>query len=487
MPIAAVVSREDKDVTSDLIAMLKGMGLNKRMFTAVTENGRVWAEKPDSLSLGESHVAIGRCSSFKDGTPAYSGGEVAVVLDGHLFNSGHNLPDCKLVSGLVERKIRLGSLFEAIRAAVAELDGAFSFAALAGHKVVVAQDMFGFEPLFWGEDKGRIAIAAERKALWRIKIKTVARFPAGCVMSMGNGDMRIARVLNFVRPRKANMELTEASCGLAEVLSLSLSHDSRSGGPKSRVGVLFSGGVDSSVVAALCGKAGLEPTLYCAAVEGSRDVEIVERAASELGFRARLRVIPIGDIEHFLRKTLFAIEEVDLMEAAIGIPFYAALELAKEEGVDQVFSGQGADELFGGYARYQQMANEENEKLSNALWSDLCRLSEGSLGKHGAVAAVNNVGLYMPFLRPRVMEFAAGLPVSLKISGKEDSLRKHVLREAARLIGVPELIVLRPKKAVQYSSGSEAAIRRQAKRCDESPNKYMWRIFEEVLREYMVG
>ena len=490
LPIAAVISKEDKDVSREIADMLEAMSCNKKVFTVATDNEFAAAENVRSLSLEETHIAIGRSNISRNDVrfmpPSRKDG-LALALDGYILDSAglqHSggQPDCEVIGELIRGRMELSrNLFEAVSLALPILDGAFSFISMSGQRVVAARDVFGFEPLFWGEDERRVAFASSRKALWRIGLRNVTHFPPGCII-MAEGEAKtVSKVLDLDRPRVVDVGLDAAAHRLVETLASAFS------GYRGieEVGVLFSGGVDSSVVAKISGDVGLKPRLYGAAVEGVRDVEVIERSASELGYGVLLRVISVDEAEDYLRKTLLSVEEANLMAATIGLPMYAVMELAAGDGVNRVFSGQGADELFGGYARYRRIVGEGNGRLHDAMWHDVTHIGEANLLRDSAIASANNVDLCLPFLRLGVVDFAMSLPIGLKVRGVEDGLRKHVLREAAKLLGLPKSIVCMPKKAVQYSSGSEAAIKKLARSKGENPREYVGRVLREVLREYI--
>lgn len=491
LPIAAVIGKENKDVSREIAEVLAAMSYNKMIFTVATDNEFAITENVRSLGLEETQMAIGHSGSFRDDVRffAKSSGrndELALALDGYLLDSvrpprSEGQPDCELIGELIGERMEVSrDLFEAVRLILPVLHGAFSFIVMGGRRAVVARDVFGFEPLFWGEDERCVAFASERKALWSIGLRDAAYFPSGCIAAVSGEAKNVFRVLSLVRPPVVNLSLDVAAQRLVETLNEAFQDFRR----VKEVGLLFSGGVDSSVVARISRDAGLKSTLYGAAIEGARDAEVIERSAFELGCKVRLRIISMDEVEEYLCKTLLAVEEASLMKAVIGLPVYAATELAASEGVGRVFSGQGADELFGGYARYRRIVGEGCERLYDAMWDDVAHIGEASLQRDSAIASANNVDLCLPFLHLDVVNFAVSLPVGLKVKGAEDVLRKHVLREAAKLLGLPESIAYMPKKAVQYSSGSDIAIRKLAKRKGKSPSEYVEGVFKEVFREY---
>ena len=118
--------------------------------------------------------------------------------------------------------------------------------------------------------------------------------------------------------------------------------------------------------------------------------------------------------------------------------------------------GQMADELFGGYAKYQRaLAGSGERAAASMMEADV--LGCGARGfVRDEAACCRWLEPRFPFADERVLEFGRGLPVTMKI---RDGERKAVLREAARLLGLPEGIAKAPKKAAQYSSGVEKMLR----------------------------
>jgi len=492
LPVAAVVGKGGNDVSRQIVDMLDAMSYNKRLFNVATDDEVVTTEDIRSLGLTEAKIAIGRGVSSKDerffAEPSEDqDDELFLALEGYILN--HVSPqnrdearsDSESVADLIGEEMKARGLSEAVRTVLPVLRGAFSFTVMGRGTIAVARDVFGFEPLYWGEDERCIAFASERKALWRIGLRDVACFPPGCVATVDGRTKDVSRVLSLARPRVVDLGLDDAARRLVEALRGIFLRDFRGIG---EVALLFSGGVDSSLVAKISCEAGMKVTLYGVAVEGARDVGVIERSASELGCGLRLRILSLEEVEDYLCRTIYAVEEANVMKVGVGLPVYAAMEAASVDGFGCVFSGQGADELFGGYSRYRRIVRDGCERLCDEIWNDVVRMGEVNLQRDGAIAMVNNVDHYLPFLDLKVVDLAMSLPADLKVKGPGDTMRKHVLREAAKTLGLPEFIAYMPKKAIQYSSGSDMAIRKLARREGKRPSEYVRHMFEKVFSEY---
>ncbi|MEM4729190.1 MAG: asparagine synthase-related protein [Thermoplasmata archaeon] len=188
------------------------------------------------------------------------------------------------------------------------------------------------------------------------------------------------------------------------------------------------------------------PALYTVGTRGARDIEASRRAAQRLGLEARHVVIEVGEEE--VLEAARGIRELSpsatRVELAFTAPLYIVCARARERAV---VTGDGADELFGGYHRYLRMGAEE---LESALRADLDRLLEGGIQRHRAIARRFGRELVTPYLDDEVVELARLIPPAEKVAGGE---RKVVLRRAARILGLPEELCAAPKRAAQYGAG----------------------------------
>jgi asparagine synthase (glutamine-hydrolysing) len=173
------------------------------------------------------------------------------------------------------------------------------------------------------------------------------------------------------------------------------------------------------------------------------------------------------------------IEEADPVKAAIGVPFYWTAEKASEAGFKVILAGQGADELFGGYRRYvSEYCQNGAEKVRKLMFDDVARIHESNLERDLKITSFKDVELRLPFGSYDLAKFALSLPVDCKIEPKADTSRKLVLRKMALNVGVPASIAEKPKKAVQYSTGINDAVKRIAKKKGKTVKEYVGELFQ---------
>ena len=506
MSIAGIVSKKNRNISDGMVKMLSTMKHVENAFVGLALNDDVIAtEKWESCNLRDNRasMAIGCCglSIEKEGffpQPLKDcSGTMFLVWTGKIYNfdelkrsiNSHNFRtmwNVETIVHMIEEESRENhyNLFENVFSILPRLYGVFSFAVLRKEKVVVARDVIGAEPLYWGENEDYFAFASERKALWKIGINRATAFPPGYVASIERSGCVLSKALTLRKPRTVGISLDVASQKLKEAIQQAFKICLRG---LSEVGIFFSGGVDSSLVAKIAGDLGIKTTLYTAGMEGSYDIEIAEKSAVELGCNHYTYIIPFSKVEEYFYKVVYAIEEENLMNVSVGFPLYAAAELASAQCTRILLSGQGSDELFGGYAKYPRILQEYGrEKLGEEMWKDVLRIAEVNLQRDSAIAIANNIEHCLPFLDLKVVNLAMSFPTQFKISHPMDNLRKHVLRRTAKLFDLPESIVNLPKKAAQYGSGSDKALKRLASmRGYGLPSEYVKTVFREVFKVFL--
>jgi len=215
-----------------------------------------------------------------------------------------------------------------------------------------------------------------------------------------------------------------------------------------RVAVAYSGGLDSSVIAALASEK-TNVTCYTCAVKGSFDSRNASQFADDERRQFTLLELGSEDLRSLIRKASGLLGTTDPIKIAYTIPVLCVLH-GSAEGV--ILTGGGADELFGGYAKYAGMRDP-----TRAMAADFERmLSESHSLSFEATKLGKIIGF--PYVAPAVLAAAKEIPLGEKIG---PTGRKIILREVAKLLGLESH--KRPKKAAQYSSGVMKEMERLAK------------------------
>jgi asparagine synthase (glutamine-hydrolysing) len=221
-------------------------------------------------------------------------------------------------------------------------------------------------------------------------------------------------------------------------------------------GVLFSGGLDSSVITAILSKAHPKPIqLFVAGIESAKDIELAHETADALNISLVLRVFTEQDVKESLPTITSILGTSDVLQTELAIPFFFAANCAKQFGVSTLFCGQGADELFGGYAKYEKLLlHSTEESVLVQMKSDLHTLQTETLPRLQRIVSSVESQLIAPFLETSIINFSFSLPFSCKLHKSHKMIiRKNVLRLLAEELGLPSLVVNAPKRAMQYGSG----------------------------------
>jgi asparagine synthase (glutamine-hydrolysing) len=213
--------------------------------------------------------------------------------------------------------------------------------------------------------------------------------------------------------------------------------------------VALSGGVDSALVAAIARR-----ECVVVGVEGSADLKRAREVADVLDLSLEMATIDPGRIEEALAEVLAVIPRANPVDASIAATLYFVAEWAGDHGHKRIIAGQGADELFGGYARYL-----DTETLGQDLERDFRGLAVQA-ERDQAVAALFGAYFSLPYLDVRVVTAAQAIPPEEKVC---DGIRKKPLRQVAAMY-MPNEVAYREKKAMQYGSGMMREMKRLARK-----------------------
>ena len=246
----------------------------------------------------------------------------------------------------------------------------------------------------------------------------------------------------------------------------------------SNVGIIFSGGVDSTIIAKLAADQGVDATLYTVGHESSSDINFAKKTAAYMHLPLKIKTLEVEDVKKYTGLVLNAIEEFNIMKLGVGMPAYVASEMASSDNIKVVLSGQGADEIFAGYHRYIKSYADNGEMVKEDLIDDVKNLYHVNLQRDDAVTMANGVELRVPYLDLEFVDKSLKIPIKYKLDNGEENLRKCILREIASDIGVSSEIVRRPKKAAQYGSGIHKILVKKVLKDENYKN-----ILEELQRD----
>ena len=358
--------------------------------------------------------------------------------------------DCEVILALYKKE---GTAF------LDTLNGIFGFALydLTNDQYFIARDHMGIIPLYMGWDKdGTFYVASELKALEGICVQIEA-FPPGHFMSSETaGPQRwySREWLEYDAVKDNDTDIAALRKGLEEAVHRQLMSDVP-------YGVLLSGGLDSSITSAIAKKyAAMRietddateawwPRLHSFSVglEGSPDLEAARKVAAHIGTVHHEVKFTIQEGLDAIRDVIYHLETYDITTVRASTPMYLMARVIKSMGIKMVLSGEGADELFGGYLYFHKAPNprefhEETVRKLEKLHLYDCLRANKSLAAWGIEGRV-------PFLDKEFMDIAMRLNPKDKMIG-DGRMEKWVLRKAFEQ-DLPESVLWRQKE--QFSDG----------------------------------
>src|SRR5690606_12715663 len=391
----------------------------------------------------------------------------------YAFQSGS---DCEVINALYAESVASddddatgdvdghGTGHDRTGAWLSRLNGIFAFALWdrCRGRAIIARDPVGVCPLYWGHDgDGRLWVASEMKALARI-CADVEAFPPGHWYDTASGELR----RYYRRPwreRAATLGRRVEPAVLREAFEAAVHRQMMADVP---YGVLLSGGLDSSLVAACAARFARRriedddaseawwPRLHSFAIglDGSPDLAAAEVAAKALGTVHHGFTYTVDEGIDALPEVIRHIESYDVTTVRASTPMYLLARRIRAMGVKMVLSGEGSDEIFGGYLYFHRAPDadafhEETVRKLDALHQYDCLRANKSMMAWGVEARV-------PFLDLEFLDVAMGMDAEAKMvaprPGGRAPIEKAVLREAFEGV-LPEAILWRQKE--QFSDG----------------------------------
>lgn len=483
--MVAAVSKKNEDTIPKVIVMLKElMHRGDDAHGVATPSLAITAESIEELTAENirSSTALGhnlRRIFSRDRPQPVRGEGFTLVFEGRLFPS----PLTAEVDGVMETlkpdlQRNAGHIIE-------RLNGAYTFAITYPDKVIAGRDTMGTYPLYYGENGTTCAVASERKALWAIGIKDVNSFPPGNLAMIDVHGFSFKQIKTISQPPLESMEIEAAAKRLQDLLLKSVRE--RVSDVK-EVAVAFSGGLDSSVIASLAKANGVDVHLVSVGLENQSETRYAEVAAKALGLPLHVQTYGLDEVKVALSKVLWLIEEPNVMKVSIAIPLYWVAETASKLGYHVLLSGQGGDELFGGYQRYlREYTQSGAAAVENAMYRDVALSYETNLQRDNHVCSFHKMDLRLPFVDCDVAHFALSLPLGLKIESVKDHLRKRILRRVAQNLGLPIPIANKTKKAIQYATGVYRALQKLARKEGLTPGEYVEGAFRGVYPMWVIN
>jgi len=347
-------------------------------------------------------------------------------------------------------------------------------------RIYLARDPVGVKPLYWSWRDGQLCVASEVKALVPAgsPVSEVPPGHHGWADPARNAGPDLRPYVDLTRLGEDQSPI-EDPAEAAKVLRLAVEDSIRVRiDTELTVGVILSGGLDSSIV--LANVQAMHPDCVALTIgaPGSDDLAYSRRLCAEFGVRHEVIDVHPRDIRAASIRAAIRMSELteygDIINAVVSVPLFAR---ARELGLKVVLTGDGSDELFAGYPMYEQAGEAASRRLflhmiRNLHRTELQRVDRVSMG-HGVEARV-------PYLDPGVVELALRLPLGLKV---RDGQEKWIMRRAFADL-LPGYILRRPKNPMSHSSGLHERARLYRALFARMHSSFGYDLLEPVRRDF---
>ncbi|MEA2016025.1 MAG: asparagine synthase-related protein [Actinomycetota bacterium] len=383
-------------------------------------------------------------------------GENIILMDGRIYNldkllskygienSGKNSPDINKVSSLFNSEGE--KIFE-------EFQGSFAMALSdADNNLYLMRDVVGGKPLYYLKDDGTLMFASEVKSLAGIS-KNIKELPPGSCMSNFKSPERIKKIRAEDYSVIDNPQPGELEDKLKEYLLKSF--DKRISGRDLAFGVWLSGGLDSSIVAALLKEFSEKVYTYSVGFENSPDLLSARDVAKYLGTNHTEYKLNVEELFSSIPEVVYSLESFDapLVRSSLGNMVVSKISSSS----DMVFSGEGGDELFAGYNYFLDF--NSSKLIQKEIVKAICELHNTALQRVDRVANAYGVNVKLPMLDEGLIDFVLEIPPGKKVR-KDKNTGKYILRKMASSY-LPEAITWREKDKFWEGSGIEDTLEKK--------------------------
>ncbi|MGH2476819.1 MAG: asparagine synthase B [Candidatus Limnocylindrales bacterium] len=378
---------------------------------------------------------------------------LAIVANGEIYNFPQLRPDLA-----ARHAFRTTSDIEAVLHLYEEcgvdtpaaLKGMFTLAICSEDHLFLARDPIGIKPLYygsWTDPQGAtiMAFGSEMKPLadW---VDDLHEFPPGHYFDSGAGFVRYYEVPTtppVTRSTEEHVALVRR--GVEEAVASHMMSDVP-------VGAFLSGGLDSSVIAAIARQHVDELHTFSVGIAGSSDIEAARRMAAHIGSIHHEYVMTPAEVIAKLPEIINALESFDQDLVRSAIPTYFCSRLAAEY-VKVILTGEGADELFAGYAYHRTVSDPAI--LHQELRRSVTTLHNINLQRADRLTMLHSIEGRVPFLDTDFIALALTVPTELKLRTMPDGrvVEKWVLRAAFEDL-LPADIVWRTKEQFDEGTGT---------------------------------
>jgi diphthine-ammonia ligase len=439
------------------------------------------SEEHSNIMLHNLHALVGHCPQ------PVTNDTRAMIFNGEIYN-WRMLNEMYHACGQNDTEVLFNVLQyqseENMQRCLDELDGVYALVYANSKQVVFTRDLVGVKPLFYNNSTGKLVVASEKKCLRAIGLEPLEVNPRHIfTYNKKSKELAIKTKPFFTHEPTHTTDLQAIKDKVEHLLESALQKRL----PQQKFGILFSGGIDSTLLAFLCKKLGKDFVCYTAVLEEegmepAQDLVWAKRVAQALDVPLKIITLSMKEVPAKIKKIVPLIESTNVVKVGVALPFFIAAEQAKKDGVRVLFSGLGSEEIFGGYERHAKAQSLNKECLFG-----LKKMYERDLYRDDIVTMANTMELRLPFLDKDLIEYCIKIPEEHKIKDINGvSVKKYILRVVAEQVGLQKEFAFRKKQAAQYGSKFDRALGKLAKQEGKNKSQYLAQFLPHLNKKLAV-
>src|SRR3989442_11921694 len=348
----------------------------ERMLGALAMRGT--SRRTVKVKIGNTSYVLGvRESSSYGAGGLFSNGILTLAIDGYFCDDAiEKFPESSLPGSKAFRELY-------------KSEGAYAMLGVSSEGLVGGRDPVGQKPLYYGSEKGVCLLSRIKTVLTNAGIANPKPVPPGQIVSITNSATSTDDTYRLENTDEEDISEESAVEKLGSLLTESAIKTVPEGSA-----LAFSGGLDSTLVAYAAMLTSRRPELFTVGLENQPELQHAQQVADQMGLPITVRELTKKEVVDLVPDVVQATESIDPTVVGVSLPFYATCQMARAKGLKHIVAGQLSDELFGGYARFEELAGND-ATVKREVWESLVSASANDFEpgdkEQGPIPLVSNV------------------------------------------------------------------------------------------------
>ncbi|MFW6138763.1 MAG: asparagine synthase-related protein [Spirochaetota bacterium] len=443
-----------KPVKKDIEKMFEKIAHRGNYLSGIVHNNKtIMAQNYLKADAGNAE------KDFKPPVGSSQNQNLMICYDGQIGNLTQLAMDFNIPSGPFKEERLLLTLYQKLgRDMFRYLDDAiFSFIISDGENIFAARDLLGIKTLFYGRKDDTIYFSSELKSIVEVADQ-VYEFPAGHWMDKNRKFVRFAD-LPEKPPQEQKTDLNQIVEDIRNIIEQSIRNRVHL---DEHTGALLSGGMDSSVIAYLGSmlykeKFGKDARLktYAIGVGESGDIKNARIISNHIGSDHHELLVNLDQILEVIPEVIYYLESFDPSLVRSSISNFLISKYAKDQGIEELLSGEGGDEIFCGYTYLKRFPLQE---MFSRQMECLRFLHNNASLRLDRMNQCHSVRVVAPLISGRLLSYTMSIPPEYKQKPEQNKkIEKWIFRKAYEPF-LPSAITERIKQEFSQGSGSAAVL-----------------------------